>query len=278
MKNRILIAAVAASLPCLLRADEVADAGRKLAETKAASILQIEGVVDISVEGKLAAMTGGNQEQKSEALGTVIDKSGLILVSDGILNPAKMMKPMTVNVGGEQQTITVSGQLKEVRIKLPDGTEFPGRVVLTDDGLDLAFIAPEKPLTPEQAARLVPLELGAGTARPALLDYLLSVTRLNREMNSEVSVRPGRVLATLTKPRTAWLGANDPGAPVFNLAGELLGFTLVRRDGNTSTSEVRPGAMQMGARAEPVLIPLSDILPVVEQAREEAAKKAKKAE
>ncbi|MFO1521567.1 MAG: hypothetical protein U1G05_05935 [Kiritimatiellia bacterium] len=104
------------------------------------------------------------------------------------------------------------------------------------------------------------------------------MTRLSREMNSEVSIRPGRVLASLTKPRTAWLGANDPGAPVFNLAGELLGFTLVRRDGNTSTSEVRPGAMQMGARAEPVLIPLSDILPVVEQAREEAAKKAKKAE
>ncbi|MFO1521566.1 MAG: hypothetical protein U1G05_05930 [Kiritimatiellia bacterium] len=166
MKNRMILAAIAA-LPCLLRADEVADAGRKLAETKAASILQIEGVVEISVEGKLAAMAGGNQEQKSEALGTVIDKSGLILVSDGILNPAKMMKPMTVNVGGEQQTITVSGQLKEVRIKLPDGTEFPGRVVLTDDDLDLAFIAPEKPLTPEQAARLVPIELGAGAAKPA---------------------------------------------------------------------------------------------------------------
>lgn len=277
MKNRMILAAIAA-LPCLLRADEVADAGRKLAETKAASILQIEGVVEISVEGKLAAMAGGNQEQKSEALGTVIDKSGLILVSDGILNPAKMMKPMTVNVGGEAQTITVSGQLKEVRIKLPDGTEFPGRVVLTDDDLDLAFVAPEKALTPEQSAKLVPLELGAGTAKPALLDYILSVTRLSREMNSEVSIRPGRVLATLTKPRTAWLGANDVGAPVYNLGGELLGFTLVRRDGATSTSEMRPGAMQMGARAEPVLLPLSDILPVVEQAREEAAKKAKKDE
>ena len=277
MKNRMILAAIAA-LPCLLRADEVADAGRKLAETKAASILQIEGVVEISIEGKLAGMAGGNQEQKSEALGTVIDKSGLILVSDGILNPAKMMKPMSVNVGGEQQTITVSGQLKEVRIKLPDGTEFPGRVLLTDDDLDLAFVVPEKALTPEQSARLVPLELGAGTAKPALLDYILSVTRLSREMNSEVSIRPGRVLATLTKPRTAWLGANDVGAPVYNLGGDLLGFTLVRRDGATSTSEMRPGAMQMGARAEPVLIPLSDILPVVEQAREEAAKKAAKGE
>ena len=86
----------------------------------------------------------------------------------------------------------------------------------------------------------------------------------------------GRVLATLTKPRTAWLGANDVGAPVYNLGGDLLGFTLVRRDGATSMSEMRPGAMQMGARAEPVLVPLSDILPVVEQAREEAGKKAKK--
>ena len=277
MKNRMILAAIAA-LPCLLRADEVADAGRKLAETKAASILQIEGVVEISIEGKLAGMAGGNQEQKSEALGTVIDKSGLILVSDGILNPAKMMKPMSVNVGGEQQTITVSGQLKEVRIKLPDGTEFPGRVLLTDDDLDLAFVVPEKALPPEQSAKLVPLELGAGTAKPALLDYILSVTRLSREMNSEVSIRPGRVLATLTKPRTAWLGANDVGAPVYNLGGDLLGFTLVRRDGATSTSEMRPGAMQMGARAEPVLVPLSDILPVVEQAREEAAKKAKKDE
>lgn len=279
MKNIFVPAALALLFPALIHADDdLATAGQKIIETHAASLLQVEAVIDISVEGKLSAMAGGSQEQKSEALGVVIDKSGLILVSDGILNPAKMMKPMSVNVGGEQHTLSIKGQLKDIRIRLADGEEIPGRVVLTDDDLDLAFILPDKELTPEQSARLVPMTLGDGTTRPEILEQVLSLTRLSRDMNSEIAIHINRINAILKKPRTAYVSTSHPGAPVFNLSGHLLGFTLLNRNGTRSATEMRPGAMQLGTRAETILVPLSDILPSLDQALEEAAQKASKKE
>ena len=49
------------------------------------------------------------------------------------------------------KTLDFDCPVQEVKYRLTDGTEVPARIVLKDEDLDLAFLAPLKPLTRTQA-------------------------------------------------------------------------------------------------------------------------------
>ena len=68
-------------------ADEAAEAARKLEKRYARAVVHVEGVLSVKAEGQLAAMMGGEKEQKISTVGTVVDASGLTVVSLMSLNP-----------------------------------------------------------------------------------------------------------------------------------------------------------------------------------------------
>src|SRR5208337_285084 len=94
-------------------------------------------------------------EQKLQCLVAVIDPSGLAVTS---LTGLPQQTTRKLRYGS--QTIEVECQVEEVKYRLNDGTELPARLVLKDEDLDLAFLAPQKPLDEAARSKLAAIPLG----------------------------------------------------------------------------------------------------------------------
>ena len=91
-----------------------------------------------------------SMDESVETVGTVIDPSGLTVLSLGALNPGAMMNKMMGGGGSGQERMEFGSEPSDVKLRLPDGKELPARIVLRDEDLDLAFLRPttkpDKPL------------------------------------------------------------------------------------------------------------------------------------
>jgi S1-C subfamily serine protease len=144
----------------------------------------------------------------------------------------------------------------DVKIVLADGTEHEADLVLTDKDLDLAFVRPKGPV------KLPCVEMKK-TDDPALLDQLVSITRMGRKANREPGVAISEVLSILHKPRVRYMvsGQIFQGCPVFKASGEVLGMALVQADTGLSVlpcDDVLEAAKQAAAKKPGETAPPSD--------------------
>src|SRR5262245_58342214 len=165
-----LLALAAPGIPVLAQ-DERA-AGREIVKKWQSAIVTVRVVL------KMRVSVGGREMQSMdesvETVGTVIDPSGLTVLSLGALNPGAMMNKMIGGGSGQGRTELRSAP-SDVKLRLSDGKELPARIVLRDEDLDLAFLRPTaKPEKP-----LVAIDL-ADEGKPALLDSVVVLTRLGR--------------------------------------------------------------------------------------------------
>jgi S1-C subfamily serine protease len=105
-----------------------------------------DAIVNVRVVLKTRMSMGGREMQSTDdsvdAVGTVIDPSGLTVMSLGSLNPAAMMNKLMGSASTGDQKIEITSEPSDVKIRLPDGRELPAKIVLRDEDLDLAFITP----------------------------------------------------------------------------------------------------------------------------------------
>src|SRR4029079_3865605 len=90
-------------------------------------------------------------DDSSDTVGTVIDPSGLTVLSLGALHPGAMMNKIIVDTAqGNGDRPQLNSEPTDVKIRFPDGREVSARIVLRDEDLDLAFLMPpvklDKPL------------------------------------------------------------------------------------------------------------------------------------
>jgi S1-C subfamily serine protease len=150
-------------------------------------------------------------------IGTVIGKDGLIVVPLSTLDVASTIDGRTINSAQGPVKISAKGTTKEVKILMPDGTEVAAKVAFKDTDLDLAFIRPEQP----DAVKLTPVDT-ANSASMAILDDVIVLGRLGKDLNREALVMTGEVVSMVTKPRTfAKIGTPSLGMPVFNGEGKF---------------------------------------------------------
>ena len=128
-----------------------------------------DAIVNVRVVLKMRMSMGGREMQSMdesvETVGTVIDPSGLTVLSLGALNPGAMMNKMMGGGGGGQERMEFGSEPTDVKLRLADGRELPARIVLRDEDLDLAFMRPTtKPDKPLVAINLA--TRAAGDARP----------------------------------------------------------------------------------------------------------------
>ena len=258
----------------LAEADPLADKARALAGRYGKAIIHVEAVVKITATGGGPMMKMPDQEQKVKVLGTVIDPSGLTVVSP--LDPTTAMGSMKLNAGGQTIELKFKGEIREVKYRLADGTEVPGRLVLTDDDLGLAFVAPEKPLDAKTRAKIAHVDLAKGAAKASVLDKIITLGRLGKTLNHTLAVSVGRISAVVVKPRTFYVGARSLGSPVFAADGKLLGICTRRatKGGRSRTiglmSMLGGGAGEIGGT--PVVIPAADVKEIADQAKGEMKK------
>ncbi len=142
---------------------------------------------------------GNNQsESVTETTATVISPDGLIVTSLSATKPGGMFREMFDMLGSDTLGIDMNfdTQIKEVTIIFESGDEAPGRFVLRDRDLDLAFLrpqeAPAEPLAHVSLADRVSLQQ---------FDRVMLVKRMGKVVDRGVSGNTMRIASLLETPR-----------------------------------------------------------------------------
>lgn len=204
-----------------------------------------------------------SQERENEALGTVIDKKGLIVTSYFAVDPVGA----TSNLRTEEK---IESEIKTAKLVMKDGTEVPLKVVLRDADLDLIFLRAEKSVDLQAAVTLnkkgPALELG---------DAVTVLSRLGTVGNRVVSVAPDCIQAVIDKPRRLYVtdtvsSITALGCPVYTSKGELAGIITMKVSADDAASGVLGG---LRSQILPAILPVADIFDDAEQAKAEEAQK-----
>jgi S1-C subfamily serine protease len=228
-----------------------------------------DSIVNVRVSLKVRMSIGGREVQSMddtvEAVATVIDPSGLTVMSLSSLDPGAMMNRFFSASGSGDEKMTIESEPSDVRIRLADGKELPAAIVLRDQDLDLAFIRP----TTKPAGPLTAINLG-DAATPTVLEDLVVLGRLGRVGGWTPSAILYSVAAIMQKPRTFFVlnGPTGTGMPAFQAGGKVVGILTIR--------QIDPGRMSMfgmmggteGAGVIAVVLPAADVLEIAKQADE----------
>ena len=208
----------------------------------------------VSVTVKLEISAGGRslppQEQKLEALGTIIAKDGLTVLSLNKVDPTANILSRLRSPGA-----SVNVNYTEVMLLMQDGTEVPAKLILKDIDLDLAYVLPIK----ERKEEYKDVEFSKGPNsveenEPLILDEVVSIGKLRQTLYRQSTLRRGWVNAVIEKPRKYFVIENtSPGTPVFDRNGKWLGVVVYKMVG--------------GRPSEIVTLPASDVLEIAEQVR-----------
>jgi len=263
MLTTAAVCAVVISAPAVAQDKETRTAAREIVKKWQ------EAVVNVRVVVKMRMSMGGREMQSSDdpvdTVGTVIDPSGLTVLSLGALNPGAMMnKLMGSATGGGQPQMEITTEPTDVKIRLSDGRELPAKIVLRDEDLDLAFLRP----TTAPSKPLVAIDL-SDAAKPALLDQVLVLSRLGRVGGWTAGAALHDVGAIIEKPRTFYvLGGtmSGMGTPAFLTNGRIVGLLTLRQieAGRASLASMIGGTEGMGLLG--VILPAADVLDIAKQA------------
>lgn len=258
----LCIAAIftAFALACLSHADELAEKGRIVLDKNKAGVVTVRIVIKIQMS--MPNFPSREEEVKSEATGTVIDPSGLTVLSLNETDPSGMFEDMMESREGFE----VKSSVSDLKILQNDGTEIAAQVVLRDRDLDLAFVRPTAP--PKQPMPAIEL---AKAATPGLLDPVITINRLGKVAGREYAVSIERISAIVSRPRTLYVMGHDPtqtslGCPALTLDGDAIGLCVLR----TVKRGGDGGGMGMFGSGDSnvitVIVPAADVLDVAKQA------------
>jgi hypothetical protein len=209
-------------------------------------------VVFVLGTAKVRINQGGreqNQDSRIQALVTILDSSGLGVMSLTTLDPGELLTAQMARGRGAAAGVSVQTEASDLRYRMPDGKEVPVRVVLRDKELDLAFLRPMEKLAAPVAAIDLP------TARPAIVDAVVEVKRLPESAGWQSTALFHTVQAVVEKPRTFFiLTGGVVGSPVFDTRSQFVGVIVRLRNEADAAS------------AQPIVLPAADIREVAKQA------------
>ncbi|MFH1421140.1 MAG: serine protease [Planctomycetota bacterium] len=202
----------------------------------------------------------GKSEDEIEVNGTVVDPSGLTVISNFATDSSSFLNEQLAGLSGNEEDaphIKTEQTVTSVKIVTADGKEYPAKLVLRDKDLDLAFVRPE-----EKGLNL-PCLILAQAPEPKILDEVIAISRLDRSCNRQPSVAIGRIASIVEKPQIRYMLAaagGDLGCPVFDASGNVLGISLMRSEINIkSLLSLRAGALL------PMILPCKDIAKAMKQ-------------
>ncbi len=247
---------------------QLVETARQTLKTYDKAIISMSAVVKIDIGSR-----GASHEQKTQCAGAIIDPCGLAVTSLTNLNPESLLKLRFSRLGGTQ--IDFECRVQAVKYRLTDGTEVPARIVLKDEDLDLAFLAPIKPPDAQIQAKMAAIPLDKAAASVEVLEPTILVARSSAGLNYAPTLGLGRIAAVLTKPRTCYLSDGGTlGLPVFNREGKIMGLfcRCISAEGGDSSnlSELTSNLLATSR----LILPAADIAKLVSEAKAEMKKPA----
>jgi len=254
------------------RADDFAEKGRAVFKKYQHSVVTVEIVLKSKIS--MSGMGGQQSESRQDVTGTVVDPSGLTVLSLSATDPGQMVQNLMAGGSDEDSKFKMETELSDIKLLLEDGTEVPAEVVLRDKDLDLAFIRPKTKLNSPLSA----LDL-SNSAKAELLDPLIALNRLGTVAGRAYAASEERISAIVERPRLFYIPATSTttttlGAPAFTMDGKVVGLFVIR------TQKARGGgSMSMfNAQRENVagiIVPADDILKALKQVPPVSGDKAK---
>jgi Trypsin-like peptidase domain len=231
-----------------------------------------KAVVTVKVQANVKTR-GQEQEQSVEVTGTMIDPSGLTVVSEQSINPAAMLASfMSAYSKREMDELKLESTITETTIVLDDGTEVPADVVLKDEDLDFAFIKPKEP-----SDKFVYIPMKTRERPLELLEDFFVIGRLGRSENRAIHMNTGMILSIVKGPRTIYVcdqevSGNSLGCPAFGSDGSAIGLFVARRNQGVEEDNSMNAFMSMmtGKVGQSgsvwILRPVEDVLEIARQA------------
>jgi Trypsin-like peptidase domain len=247
---------------------ELRDTAKKLSDSHKDAIvwLSVLAKTSMGAEGEVPAqikamLAGQDKEEKSEATGTVIDASGLIVTALGSIDKSSMVDGQTVNTAMGPIKLKASSEIKEIKVIMADGSEVPADLVMKDEDLGLAFVKVRSDSEEAKGVEFKAIDL-ADSAPGALLDECIALGRLDESLNREPSLLTSEISGMTVRPRMFYRVVTDAvGCPVFLANGKLLGVSVLRQP--------KGGAGRNGQiQVTPVILPAADVAKVAAQAKE----------
>ncbi len=268
----IAIVLVLSSAALTLWGDDIAASGRPIVEKNENAVVTVRLVVKTTY-----SIPGYGSEQEEvvvEHTGTVIDPSGLTVVSLTATDPSAIFQDMMEGMGDEAEGFQYRTELTDVKILLMDGTEIPARFVLRDKDLDLGFLRPISPVSQPMAA----LDL-ALSSTPQRLDPVLVLYRMGKVAGRACATVLHRIQAVSKRPRELYYLSDEVsgysysglspvlGGPAFTLDGAVAGIVLLRNLKASASGGEMESALILLPSAQ--VAEIAKQAPSVEQAKEE---------
>lgn len=255
IKIRFMALAAMLAISGVAAADEATNAAaRQTFNKNKDAVVWVTGTVKLELSGGGRSFPG--RENKLNIIGTVVDPSGLTMVSYSAIDPAGALDGSTQDINGVPTVLSAKSEHSDLKITLADGTtEVPCDLVLNDPEMDLAFLLPRKESKEYKAAKFTAVKFEKGP-QVQVFDTILSITRLQKAMDQTPAADLTAVKAVVTKPRTFIIPnrLDSPGSPVFTPEGVVVGFTTFR---------IVDRARMQGAV---VIIPAGDAAKMIKQA------------
>ncbi len=162
------------------------------------------------------------QEQESvvDALGAVVDPTGLILLWNSQLSATRLMD--AVKQMGEAEDFKLKMTPTDFRVTIEGDTrEYRAFLAASDSELDLAFLQLEE--RPERA--LVSVDFGR-SRETRIGDAVIGVARLSPAFDRAAFFETGHIAGRIAKPAQAFILDASPallGLPVFDSEGHAVG-------------------------------------------------------
>jgi hypothetical protein len=244
--------------PATSTADEAGTKGREILKKHQNAVVTVEVVLKSKVS--MSGRGGRSSESRQELTGTVLDGSGLTVLSLSALDPGQLMQSLISS--DDDSGFKMETELSDVKILTDDGAELAAEVVLRDQDMDLAFIRPKS----KPAAAMAALDLSApGTAD--VLDEVISLNRLGKAVGRSYAASIERISAIVQRPRRFYVPdsgvtTTSLGSPAFTLDGKPLGIFVMR-----ATRDKSGGGMlgAQGANMTGIIVPLDDINKAMKQ-------------
>jgi len=244
-------------------ADELTTKAREVFKKHHPSVVTVQLVVKSRFG--FAGAGGDARESKQEVTGTVIDGSGLTVLSLSSTDPTALLQGMMGAFGGdgeESMKLKMDSELSDIKLLCNDGSELPAEIVLRDKDLDLAFVRPKtKPSSP-----LPSLDL-ANSAKVDVLDEVVAINRLGKVASRVHSASIERINAIVQRPKLFYVPDGDKtstglGCPAFTFDGKVVGIFVLR------AVKSGGGGGLFGAQGgiTGILLPAEDVKKVASQA------------
>jgi hypothetical protein len=258
------------------RADDLKATARAVAQKVQKAIVTARLVVKVTVGER-------EQDVKLEVTGTVIDPSGLTVVSASQIDPtaalggagARGRRGGQGGGGGGGEQMRVESEVTETALVTEDGTEIDSDVVLKDAELDLAFIRPR-----DKGLKMDYVEIKANDKAPQMLDDVFVVGRLGRAGNHAIAISTGTVKSVVKGPHAfyvcdAEVSAGNHGCIAYAADGTPLGIFVTKTARAEGAQGGGPGARGRGGESSTVVRPTADLIDLAGQAKNAKAPEKK---